>query len=657
MPVINWVPVLAECAMVYCLVIISIVVGRLFIRRSLLMLTGGSRYSLVFHQFLAGLFLMVSVYSIVVAQLRTVNILILPLLFSLYRLKIKNEVKSRGSNNTSSSFPYAALGIAACVCVLLLNVFPESEYKQADAFYYLKIAESLNATGQENISHYYNQLSPSFHGLEPYHYFEIWLTSGIIRFTQPFFPSILVERFVTYGVLLSGIILGLYGLVEQLFQKPISTNQKLFCWLLLFILPNLLVFFPRLYHVFVSDFEGNLLERPNFRIIYLLLLPVVGLLLRMKTLPRQVILLLLLLCVVSFKCTVVLLPSMLIYALYLFWRKDVGHNVVWLPVVLFGAGFGLLYMLFPVKGVPTLYGVDTRSFLLQTLSKSTFIVFSIITSFVYVILLIIIFCSPVLVRAGRKLHPGVRALPGKLLLLLIIGVVGIIVGRLLFLKDNAYQFLFIAHIIATLVIWLVYLFSMESGGTKKVVFLGGILLISVFLFKLFFVLGKPINTYVQNGRYMYNGLPYSKAYLQKVDAYFKQHRGGIGGYAADSVFYQSVYYSRRNPNVYFLPLTYVVAGRHNGNIEVCLSDSVAIISQVVLPIEREYLGNAINRSAFFQYQRQQKSVAYKELVEQYIQLTKLAYIIVTKGYDAGYLQPRVKQAFSDETTGERFLVL
>ena len=139
-----------------------------------------SVYARLFYQFLAGLFVTISLYSIIVTRGITINILILPLLYFLFWSGTKTRLVA-----TVHQLPhiglkhYLEMAAVAFLSLMILHAFPVNGYKQADGFFYLKIAEGMNASGQENISHYFNLYNKDFHGVEPYHYFEIWITAFI----------------------------------------------------------------------------------------------------------------------------------------------------------------------------------------------------------------------------------------------------------------------------------------------------------------------------------------------------------------------------------------------------------------------------------------------------------------------------------------------
>lgn len=661
MPANNLIQIVIEFGLTCLFFFAFAIIGNLFLRKFGTEHSSfvTSFYGQLFNSFFCGLLIVIFFYSVIVTKGLTVNLLVLPVFYYLFignhtEKMIKDTERLKGQQ-----MPFLEVGFISLLVIIILHVFPQSEYKQADSFFYLKIAESLNATGQENISHYFNLYNNSFHGMEPYHYFEIWITALIIRCTESFYPSVNIERYVTQAIILTAVIAGLYYLAEGVLKKKINIAKKIFCWSLLFILPNFIFFSPSLYNIFISDFEGNILERPNFRIIYLILIPVILKLYNNNPIRGQITYLLLFACIVSFKCAAVILPSMLVYNVYsalILKRKEASFN--WLHLTVFCLLLAGIYFLFSVNKIPGFYQTNGTTFLMQVLKGWKFIIYSTIMSVFYVLLLAVILLLPLIIKYKNDLIIAVKESVKKFKLLLLIAAAGLIMARVLYLKDNAYQFLFITHIIVTIFIWLVYLLVLLKNN-KQSSYLFSAVFLSIFWFiKPLVSNQKFVNIFDQNGNFVYEGKKYSQEYLNKVMGYFKEQKNSVGGYLADTNFYKNTYYSRRNPNVYFLPVTYILSDNYNRNFEFCLSDTSAIICHEDNPVYKEYLTNAIHRSFFYQYLKENPSIDYSLAVNNFINHYHLSYLFITKDYDISSLvKSKVKSEIVDPVTGERFLIL
>ena len=648
-----------EFSIVYLLILVFFYLGGLILKpskRASEFFT--SVYARLFFQLIAGLFVFISLYAIVITGGITINILILPLLYLLFWHPSGSiEVDAHKTLPSIGWKHHLEIGAIALLSLTVLHVFPVNEYKQADGFFYLKIAEGMNATGHENISHYFTLYNKDFNGAEPYHYFDIWITAFVIRFTDNFLPSILVERFVTQSLLLTAIVLGLYMLAQTVLKRKPRSLDKIFCWSLLFIFPNVLGYFPKLYQVFISDFEGNMLDRPNFRIIYLLLIPITNELFAKGAFSKNVLYWLLLVSVTSFQFALVLIPGLLLYSIFLILKKNSGERINWLPILAFCIVFAGFYWVFSVKNIPSFFKADTMQFLVQTLKGYKFILFSIVTSTVYILLLVFALLLPLFIINRRQMLASSKFVLLTLSPLLFIGIAGILIARILYLKDNAYQVIFITHILVTLFVWLVYLHIIKDTY-KPLHVLGATFYVS-FMWFLSWVWWpkKSVDIFRQNGAYVYEGKKYSATYLSQVNNFFDTSRQTVGGYLADSLFYKSIYYSRRNPNVYFLPLTYVAANKHNRIIDFCLSDSADIKYNLSDQIHKDYLDNAISRSLFFRYRQDNPSIGYTQSVRSFIATNHLTYLVVTGDYPLDKLPVNVRRQITDVNTGERFLIL
>ncbi len=654
---INLVEILVQSLIAYVFVIGFISVGHAFLKIASTNDKASFTYGSLFSRFIAGLIITVCIYSVLAAKGVTINLLLLPLLHLLF-------VKKQGLPQADTTYDdkqfsiFGELALAVFLSILFLHLFPESEYKQADSFFYLKIAESLNATGQENLNHYFNHYNAAFNGVEPYHYFELWLTAMIMQVTDGFMASVDAERFVRHGIILSGVVLGLYFLVQELTLKKIDFLKKLYCWSLLFFIPNLLNYFPSLHQIFITDFEGNLLERPNFRVIYLLLIPVFASLYRHKY-QEQVLYWLLILSVVSFVCAIAIVPALACYFFFmLFVKKQWQYKHEILKLIVFCLVMAGFYFLFKGDKLPALYQSDWKIFISKTAAGWKFIAFSIFTCSLYIALLAAIFLLPFYLIAKRTFTENVKSLFSKFGLVVLIACMGLLLARLLYQKDNAYQLLYIAHIVATVFIWLMVLLVLDKLAKPRFFLYASLMFIATLALKAtvehrsFFV-----DTFRQNGNFVYDGKPYSKSYLEAVKTYFQHHENITGGYIADSAFYAGTYYSRRNPNVYFLPVTYIVSKSTNQNFEFCLSDSTDIMVNVEYNLERDYLENAISRSYFYQYKNLHPNVEAGELLKKFIAVHGVHYLFVTRDVilNKEVLSMATTQV-QDANTGERFIV-
>jgi hypothetical protein len=116
-----------------------------------------------------------------------------------------------------------------------------------------------------------------------------------------------------------------------------------------------------------------------------------------------------------------------------------------------------------------------------------------------------------------------------------------------------------------------------------------------------------------------------------------------------------MYYSARNPNVYHLPLTYVLANQLHSNVDFCISDISAILyDDSGRLLNNRYLLNAIDRSWFHMSQQGKE---HSTAVANFISRNNIHYLICTRNVHVDTSFIPVKQILTDTITGERFLIL
>jgi hypothetical protein len=555
--------------------------------------------------------------------------------------------------------------VASLVFVCLLHVLPESEYKQNDSFFYLKMAEAMNTTGQENVHGINNEYGSRFHGVEAYHYIEIWLSALLLRVTRFCLPGIASFRFIGYTILSVGWLFGLLAAYEQLARRKAGMVAAIFCLSTVFFLPDVVDYWPGLRHYVVYAFENNYLGRPNFRVIYLYLLP---LLLSLRREPdiRDVALYSVCWCTASYLCCVVLIPAVvLLWAGSFVVRGGAAHRRFlqrWAGAALAtGVVLAVFYVLLG-NGVISLYYSDSPAELGGYLRRHYYFVgTTIVTSLAYIAMVVIGYTGWLWIFRRRLVVAFLRENMLAVMLMVAVIPVSIVEARMLSFEDNAYQLAFVGYIAASLLIAYIWL-SMAAhfrtvgfGLAGCLAFAGGYAVRTVWTGRDAFV-----DITKQNGMAVYGGRLYSGQYLATVGDFVRGKALLRGGYIGDSSFYQGLYYSRRNPNVYFPPLTYIIAGEVESNYEFSLSDPAAILTGLTGdPIGAGYLERAIGRSGFYQFELEVRRAHLDraEVVRAFIRDRKLGYLIVSGEAAMPDLQGLpVERRFRDDSTGEWFII-
>ncbi len=128
-----------------------------------------------------------------------------------------------------------------------------------DILLYSSFSEQVIKFGQENKYSLFSEFYPEkFHGISPYHYFEIWL-NGLIGYIGKLSYTYCLN-FVTYPLLIWLYLIGIISLIENFGVKITITN---------FFLPIILLFFGPIYSsVYEILFhDGNFFSTTVFTIV------------------------------------------------------------------------------------------------------------------------------------------------------------------------------------------------------------------------------------------------------------------------------------------------------------------------------------------------------------------------------------------------------
>jgi len=202
-----------------------------------------SFYLPVFLSLLCGIIFWVLVYSFYCTGFKTVHIFF-PVLFVFLFIEAKQQGISFSEHRRLVMNKYLSIKRIAGLLILLLliftwfvsilvkpGVFPYW-IQDNDMAYYACISRFLSQTGQENTFGINNLLSGEiYHGVTPYHYFELWLNS---LFTNTSRSLHLLSLFLfTYPLLNFINVLGLFAVLEM--QTRVTVVKQMITTLLLFM--------------------------------------------------------------------------------------------------------------------------------------------------------------------------------------------------------------------------------------------------------------------------------------------------------------------------------------------------------------------------------------------------------------------------------------
>ena len=623
-----------------------------------------------FYPLFHGITFCIALYAVIQSHFLSIHILIL----GVYLVWLAAGVHgwSKLSLRPAIGSIFSRWAEVAVICLLFTGIFhllPESEYKQKDAFFYLKMAESLNLTGQENGHAYNNAYDGSFHGVEPYHYTEMWLNALLLRGTGHFLPGIQVFRYIGYTILSVCVVYGLWGTYETFSGRRAGWGGRVFCIAFLFFLPDILGYSGLLRHYIVFNFENNYLERPNFRAIYLYLIPV---LLSYRKEGRgeeglsfESALYFICLSVVSFLCFLVLIPAVFIIVfLGLAWPRAGVTRRSLIQKGLLAAGtalfFGLFYVFFSNKVIGGYYEHSFQG-LLSFLRKHTFYVYSsFLITLTYISGIVFVYTGVFRIKKKDQAISFRRENGALITWSAVVIVTSAGMARLLTYQENAYQLAFLGYVLAVFLIFVCWCYF--SAFIRNSLFWPagiGVFLLGYVLLKVREGRDARVDVFCGGGS-VYGSRHYTDQYIGAVTGYLRDKENLLGGYLGDSSYYRPMYFfSLRNPNVYFPPISYIIADRVLSNYEFCLSDTSAILAGMDRrdAYTIDYLDDAICRSGFYVYRRQTGSLR-REALRNFIDSRHLQYLIVSgKVSEAEVADIPMRQKFEDSTTGEIFIIL
>lgn len=652
--------VLLQCVFSFTACTFLYIIGCLLLRFfPLFNFTSNNYYTNVYAAVTLSMTLFVLTFSVVVCKGATINILILPALFLLLNSSKKNTSFIRFHEAFRWRAVIILLGLSLFF-VLGFHSMPESEYKQNDAYYYLQVSNAIATTGQENTYGTSALLGAPYIGTEAYHYFEFWLNALLLKCTAFLLPGIQVLRYVCYPVICTTALFGLLALAQNIIRQQLSKTTVILVAAFIFFVPDLISEFEFLRPVFIYRFESNMFTRPNLRTL-LLFLPGVLICLNTHKNYLQFVFWMVAVSVSSVIYFAVLMPAAAIYFLMFFFRRKTKQALYpFLSMLLIGVGYTAFYFFKSAPVGATQNSIGINEFQQYLFQHYKIIIFSFFSSVVHSLWVpfIVLF---VLWFARRSMFQTIMCTKPMLVFLCIAIVISMILARGLNFIDNAYQFGFVGYTAGWFITFLT-LFLLIIKCVKRTI---PVVIISGSFFLLFllqrFVLPNESHQFIfrQNGAYVYGGKKFTDTYIKQIDSALSGKQVIRGGYWGDELFYDSLYYSRRNPNVYSLPSSYIIANKVFLNEEFCLSDSAAIMRGMNknLPGEIAYLQAAIRRSVFSSRIKSNKpSVNDSRLA--FIKKHQLNYLILTRNADSGILQfLHVTKHFSDSNTGERMYVL
>jgi hypothetical protein len=618
-----------------------------------------------FFRLFTGTIFIVASYAIIRSGGRTAQLLfMIPAIF-LFFIRIKNK---NALHSVLKFYPptIQQLGVFVFFTAFIsfwLSHFFESQIIQKDIAYYLKIAESLNLTGQENVRNFKNVFSNDFHGVEPYHYFETWLAALAMKISDPFTTNLVALRVISYGYILVLVCVGLMSLAEQIFRTQPRIYFAGIVLLLLFFIPNFLDLFINYGSHFSFQVESNALLRSNFRTYWLGLLPVVLLAAKKQHYRASIVALFLPVFSVT---TVPAIFSTLFLLVVMNWKlKLVTRKEAWyilLGIFSMAIGYYLLGALFQVKSANIYQQLSIRGILdyYKAIWKAIVYVTA-MTVFVFLILYL-----PVLLVLGfaagkRRILFIFSEYKFLFVFTFILLVSGIGIYQAFTFMNNSYQMAYISCVALTLVVFMLFMIVYAELKTDQELRARFVLILGIGMLgfsAIFLFHPSRSSLFVSDNSEQPSMQPYSVNYLKQLDNYFETHsENRIGAYIADEKYYDGLYYSMRMPDVYFPLSTYYIFSQVDNSYLICLSDTADMLYGYHGQERDLVFLKGIIKAAMFRSAGSDSVQADQQRIE-FIDKYHIHYLVLTPGvHVSAAIQNRVEAEYVDDKTGEHFLAL
>ncbi len=630
---------------------------------SLMGLQMKSRIADFFFRLLTGICSLVFLYAMVKSNGRsTLLMLLLPalMLFLKFKKVRKNSFIS-GILPSAKGFAIAVFIVGAII--LFLQYFYESFTMQQDSANYLKISESLRLTGLENTRHFKNVYSNLFNGVEPYHYFEMWLAAAFMDLSHGSMSHLNCLRLCSYGLIIAMVVIGVLSIYE-------SAGLELKAWhlamafLFLFFVPNISQLIFSYDKHFNFPIECNLINRLNFRTYWLFLIPVFLFAIRKDFFSAT--LSLFFLPVISITTAPAILGCIGLLILLNRWTKFYAKRD-WIQLVcsllVCAIGFVFIFSIFKIKSVGALYSFTGPYILNYFMSSWKAVLGAILMEgvnllFVFGPFAVLLTCF---VGGRRGLREFVQEHRFLLVLVLLINSCGILFFQAASFMNNAYQFAFIGFCSLAIMVFVSFNFLILKIERKYMRVSFNFALGLFLVFSALRLVGINSNSIFTGHDFYSAGTRhgYSQEYLNSVAIEMKNIQSNPGAFIGDSAYYNKLYYSKRLPDFYFPGISYFIFGKIDNSYQFCLSDTNSIyFGYTGTKRDFLFLKQAVASSLFhhdFMY-GEKKSIG--EMRKDAIEKFHIQYLILTPGVksDAEW-DGMIARHYKDAQTGEQFLVL
>jgi len=630
------------------------------------------KYAELLYSLLIGLVCYVTSFSLIATGFKTINILFI-LLFLLYLHRIKYHFNwSKAIIKDSALFIKKNL-LFILIFSLLFYLYEAIWYFKPGEFHLIipfvdyvdmyNISQIISQTGQENnkylISNYYY---PQFHGISPYHFFELWL-NGFLSTTLPISGTITLMLFV-YPIFYFASYIGILAVWEH--YGTVNIYKKAISLFLLFV--------GGMYFDFYNKFEllkwyggnvGNIAHIWGKKIAILYPFIFTAYILFMNKNFMSFISLILCLCIVSIGVMPGVLGGLFLFLVLNFLHKTFDKKQLiqgFSVYIIFVVSFLVLYFVWGNKNEESLgFSNIVINFLKgfdMTFLKTVFfrIIFPVLrlvviySPFLIFIFFVLFFKSPF----GKETLKELRQLFILICLILFVGaLVGAFASIHIFSGGQ-----FFGNLFCILIIFIILCFSKEfsSFQLKK----EKRILLFQFPFLLFFVVSSSYNIYnnikLQKVYKSYSLNLYSDDYLKNITTLLNNHKVNPLG----------VCFMGKEDLEHYPLNAYGITGITFSGMSVKLTDDFHAVSNlsifdIVSDTSTSFSKSLFRSFEFYNYikglKEKQLFTTYEDAQKGFIKDFNIEYALIYKnGTLPSGIESNIDTSYYDFLSGQRFVV-
>lgn len=609
-----------------------------------------------FIESLTGFIAIVTVYSIVIFGVYTLNIL--SVMFFVCFVINKKLIRKEEMHYRFVAYDFSKLGfvfVIPFVSLLLLQLMPANESIQSDMSFYCRISESFSFIKKENFFHFFNGQNAEFDGTVPYHYNEFYFASLLFKlFSWTGYSDMIIFKHLMYNSLKSIVFVGLLAFAEK-FKKPGIIEFLLIVLLASIDFVSITDYDQKSYPLYTSMWM-----RPNFTVYYLFLIGIFNFLFDKNYVAASVMGFLFIIS------NAVVAPPLLVTSggiqLYILIRKKANRRLathILLGTLVVTVSIAAFYKITGAgPNASGAYSLSPLQMFYKTIGIWKAIAGYVLSLSARVILLLFIACLPVMVLGKTAFVNYMKSNLLFVCFVIMLPLSGIIIFQSLAYLDNMYQFPYVGYTACYLlfIFNVFYVLPKESPLAKKAISVG---ITSVLIVAGIYSKSKELNNklvfsepLVKNDLLLF-GLSY--AAIEQLTEHFNKNSALKGATVLNGFDIKEQYMGYRQSLTAQLGY-YLMYLQNNTNIEL-LTDPAVLYPDTDFTSKDYTKAKGFNQLTRF-YTNYVDDSSYIYNLKNYIDLNKIDYLVLSKREKADSLKGlSIISRIRDLSTGHQFLFL